>query len=121
MDQAGWFDDNCADKRPFICKMEATTDPSGNPVLPDTSTMPPTNNCGYNGNKWVENTETGMCYSLVKDRAYTWPDAREYCKEMGGHREGGDLASIGSVDEQSFFNSEYIYKLSTEAKPWDLL
>ena len=107
MDQAGWFDDNCADKRPFLCKMEASTDPSGNPVLPDKSTMPPTNNCGYNANKWVENTETGMCYSLVSDRSYTWQDAREYCKELGGHREHGDLASVGSMQEQSFFNSEY--------------
>ena len=106
MDKIGWFDDSCSDKKPFICKMEASTDPSGNPVLPDTSTMPPTNNCGYMANKWVENHDTGMCYSLVKDRAYTWTDAKEYCKEMGGHREYGDLASIGTLEEQTFFNCE---------------
>ena len=64
--QDGWRDDNCGDKRPFICKIKATPDPDGNPIIPDTSTMPPTNNCGYMGHLWTEEPTTGMCYSLVK-------------------------------------------------------
>ena len=65
-------------------------------------------------NKWVENHDTGMCYSLVKDRAYTWTDAKEYCKEMGGHREYGDLASIGTLEEQTFFNCEIFFSIPIE-------
>ena len=102
--QEGWVDDNCGDKKPFICKMKATPNSDGNPSLPDTSTMPPTNNCGYMGNQWVEEGTTGMCYALVSDKLLTWHDAREYCKEIGGYRSGGDLASIGSQQEQQFFN-----------------
>ena len=103
----GWNDHFCDEKRPFICKMPASTDPSGVDVLPDTSTMPPTNDCGWNSDMWVENKETGMCYSLVTDRQYTWQDAREYCKHIGGYREGGDLASIGDYTEQSFFTCNF--------------
>ena len=103
--QEGWRDFACGAKKPFVCKMAASTDPSGNPVLPDTSTMPPTTNCGYMGEKWVENPNTGMCYSLVTDQRYSWSDAREYCKEIGGYREKGDLASIDTREEQEFFNS----------------
>ena len=103
--QEGWRDIGCNSKKPFVCKMPASTDPSGNPVLPDgSSTMPPTTNCGYMGEKWVENPNTGMCYSLVNDKRYSWSDAREYCREIGGYREKGDLASIGSQPEQEFFN-----------------
>ena len=69
--QDGWRDDNCSEKRPFICKMKATPDPDGNPALPDTSsTLPPTNNCGYMGNQWVEEPTSGMCYRL--DSSVDW-------------------------------------------------
>ncbi len=104
LDASGWNDKVCSTLRPFVCKMAANEDPSGNPVVPETSTMPPTNNCGYNGNEWVENPDTGMCYSLVTDHQYTWQDAREHCKYLAGYREVGDLASIGSLEEQTFFN-----------------
>ena len=104
--QEGWRDFGCDAKKPFVCKMAASTDPSGNPVLPDTSsTMPPSTNCGYMGDKWVENPNTGMCYSLVTDQRYSWSDAREYCREIGGYHEKGDLASIDTKEEQEFFNS----------------
>ena len=86
--------------------MPASTDPSGNPVWPDSSTMPPTTNCGYMGSEWVENPNTGMCYSL-QAQAYSWSDAREYCREIGGYREKGDLASIDTKEEQEFFNCEF--------------
>lgn len=102
---SGWNDKICSTPRPFVCKMAASTDPSGNP---ETSTMPPTNNCGYMGNEWVENPNTGMCYTLVTDHMYTWTDAREYCKYRGGYRENGDLASIGSLDEQKYFNCKFV-------------
>ena len=75
------------------------------------------------GNQWVEEGTTGMCYALVADQLLTWHDAREYCKEIGGYRSGGDLASIGSQQEQQFFNcnqlshnifcqTDFIYALS---------
>lgn len=104
----GWNDKVCSYKYPFVCKMKASVDPSGDPILPDTSTMPPTNNCGYNSDKWVENPETGMCYSLVNDHLYTWEDAREHCRYLGGYREQGDLASINSAEEQQFFASNLL-------------
>ena len=115
--QEGWRDIGCSTKKPFVCKMPASTDPSGNPVLPDgSSTMPPTTNCGYMGEKWVENPNTGMCYSLVTDQRYSWSDAREYCREIGGYREKGDLASIGSQPEQEFFNCKPVFKISKKVK-----
>ena len=108
MTENGWNDKICNTKRPFVCKVAASLDPSGDPVLPDTSTMPPTNDCGYNSDMWVENKDTGMCYSLINDRQYTWQDAREYCKQIGGYREGGDLVSIRDQDEQTFLKCELI-------------
>ncbi len=101
--------------------MEASKDPSGNPVLPDTSTMPPTTNCGYNGQNWVEDPDTGMCYSLITD-GYTWHDAREQCKILGGYKEHGDLASINNHQEQRFFNCKYEKNLRLaieQKKSWD--
>ena len=47
----GWNDHICTEKRPFICKVKGKE--SGGPILPDTSTMPPSTNCGY-GSGWVE-------------------------------------------------------------------
>ncbi len=47
----GWNDYDCQDKRPFICKVKGKE--SGGPVIPDTSTSPPSTNCGY-GSGWVE-------------------------------------------------------------------
>jgi hypothetical protein len=83
--------------------MKASKDPSGNPVLPDTSTMPPTSNCGDTHYEWVEELVTGMCYHLNTD-PLTWQDARERCKIHGGYSDHPDLASIGNHEEQLFFN-----------------
>ena len=80
--QGGWRDDNCGDKRSFICKMKATPNEDGNPSFDDSTTMPPTNNCGYMSSMWVEDPTNGMCYALIKEER-TWHDAREYCKEIG--------------------------------------
>lgn len=107
IDIDGWRDYSCGVKKTFVCKTKASIDPSGDPVLPDTSTMPPTSNCGFNGHKWVENPQTGMCYALVTDTPLGWQDAREYCKVYGGYREKGDLASIGSEEEQIFFDCKF--------------
>ena len=51
MRNGGWNDYDCQGKRPFICKVKGKE--SGGPVIPDTSTAPPSVNCGY-GSGWVE-------------------------------------------------------------------
>ena len=48
---------------------------------------------------------TGMCYQVL-DIALTWAEAREECSYRGGWRRGGDLASINSLQEQTFMRSK---------------
>ena len=48
-----------------------------------------------------------MCYHAIEE-LLTWFDAREECRLRGGFGEGGDLASINSVLEDIFIQSELI-------------
>merc|ERR550532_2345629 len=47
---------------------------------------------------------TGLCYQVL-DIALTWAEAREECSYRGGWRRGGDLASINSLQEQTFMRT----------------
>jgi len=53
-------------------------------------------NCGEN---WTEDSVTGICYRVVKDRL-NWIDAQKRCNLMGG-----DLAAIKSNQTQSFISN----------------
>ena len=48
-----------------------------------------------------------MCYHAIEE-LLTWFDAREECRLRGGFGEGGDLASINSVLEDIYIQSELI-------------
>ena len=47
---------------------------------------------------------TGMCYQVL-DMKLAWAEARDECQYRGGWREGGDLAGINSLEEQTFLTS----------------
>ena len=59
---------------------------------------------------------TGMCYQVL-DIALTWAEAREECSYRGGWRRGGDLASINSLQEQTFMRSKILTFLSVPPSP----
>lgn len=45
---------------------------------------------------WTKNTLTGMYYQVNKESALTWYQARKSCQQQGG-----DLASITEIHEQT--------------------
>lgn len=53
-------------------------------------------------NHWVP--YAGNCYYLEKNKKMIWKDALAAC-----HKEGGDLASIHNIEEQSFVLSQSGY------------
>ena len=75
---------------------------------------------GWEGN-WYEDPMTGMCYQVmmmvmmmmtfmsvcyqVLDVALSWEEARQECEYRGGWRDGGNLVSINSLEEQTFVQS----------------
>ena len=62
-----WNDLPCDNLAPFACKMEATTEGS-DPSLPETTTQAGSHNCGHWSQGWIEDPETGMCYTLLDAR-----------------------------------------------------
>ena len=75
-------------------------DPNGDDTLPTTPGGDEA--CGWGwGGVWHENPLTGMCYQLVEERL-RWEDAQDECEGRGGWRDGGALASINSLQEQTF-------------------
>ena len=85
-------------------KVAAVLDPNGDPSLPTTPGGNPS--CGEYSHGWTEDSITGMCYQVL-DMRLNWGEARGECQYRGGWREGGDMASINSLEEQTFFTSNY--------------
>ncbi len=47
--------------------------------------------------------DTGMCYHMIPE-PMSWSDAITECEYRGGHRNGGNLASVNSYDEYRFLD-----------------
>ena len=98
-----WNDLDCTKRNSFMCKVAALGELDGGDTLPTTPSG--SEACqGYEG-QWYEDSMTGMCYQVL-DIALTWAEAREECSYRGGWRRGGDLASINSLQEQTFMRSK---------------
>ncbi|NP_001410655.1 macrophage mannose receptor 1b precursor [Danio rerio] len=78
-----WSNDACSEKRGYICQR-------GHSV----PTVPPEVTTGFCQSPWIPHS--GNCYLLHRTKQ-TWLEARDICL-----REGGDLLSILSTEEQSF-------------------
>ncbi|XP_050405448.2 macrophage mannose receptor 1 [Patella vulgata] len=93
-----WNDYNCNKRNGYICKkmgrtMVATTTPKPTP----TPSVPAGKYYGCHPG-WK--SYTSNCYLVVRT-SNTWLQARDYCRQNGG-----DLASIGSREENNFIFSE---------------
>uniref|UniRef100_A0A669DCS4 Macrophage mannose receptor 1 n=1 Tax=Oreochromis niloticus TaxID=8128 RepID=A0A669DCS4_ORENI len=86
-----WESSVCSKKLGYICRKGNTTS------LPSPSTKQP----GFCPNHWVH--YAGNCYYLVRT-AEMWSNALAACR-----KEGGDLASIHNIEEQSFIISQSGY------------
>ena len=98
-----WNDLDCTQRKPFMCKVAATGDSDGGGSLPTTPSGDEA--CRGYGGEWYEDVMTGMCYQVL-DIALSWAEAREECSYRGGWRRGGELASINSLQEQTFIRSK---------------
>ncbi|XP_076828848.1 macrophage mannose receptor 1-like isoform X2 [Brachyhypopomus gauderio] len=85
-----WSTAICSEKHGYICQKG----------LP-TPTIPPVVDKGFCQSPWIP--YSGHCYLLNREKT-TWVEARDACL-----REGGDLLSILSVEEQSFVISRLGY------------
>ena len=110
-----WNDLPCENLAPFVCKVEAQQDGS-DPSLPETTTQAGSENCGHYSHGWTEDPDTGMCYALLDSRL-RWEDAKEECQYQGGWREGGNLASINSLEEQQFLTT-WLAAMDANAAHW---
>jgi len=89
-----WQDDQCSTARTFVCKkteiktQETTVPtPTGDPATIE--------KCGSDG--WISDTGSDQCYKINTGVTRNWFDARVECQ-----REGGELVSINTPDEQAF-------------------
>lgn len=88
-----WESNSCNKKLGYICRREAA-----NTLLPPPSQVQPT----FCSSHWVP--YAGNCYYLERNKKMIWKDALSAC-----HKEGGDLASIHNIEEQSFVLSQSGY------------
>ena len=104
MDSGKWKDTACSDKMTFMCKADAVADLDGGDSLPTTPAG--SEACrGWAGN-WYEDPMSGMCYQVLEE-ALSWEEARQECEYRGGWRDGGNLVSINSLQEQTFVQSKF--------------
>lgn len=91
-----WESMECSKKLGYMCRKGNST------VLPP----PPIDQPSYCPNYWV--SYAGHCYFLERTKRM-WRDALAAC-----HKEGGDLASIHNIEEQSFILSQSGYLATDE-------
>uniref|UniRef100_UPI003AAF93A9 macrophage mannose receptor 1-like n=1 Tax=Centroberyx gerrardi TaxID=166262 RepID=UPI003AAF93A9 len=89
-----WQSSSCSKKLGYICYMEGALPP---PVQVET---------GFCSSPWIP--YNGHCFHLQRAQK-TWTDAQTECR-----KEGGDLASIHNVEDQSFVISQLGYATSDE-------
>ncbi|XP_072544729.1 macrophage mannose receptor 1-like [Salminus brasiliensis] len=90
-----WSTAVCSERHGYICQRG----------LP-TPTVPPVVHTGSCYSPWIP--YSGHCYLLSRTKK-TWMEAKDACR-----REGGDLLSVLSVEEQSFTISQLGYKKEDE-------
>ncbi|XP_072544234.1 macrophage mannose receptor 1-like [Salminus brasiliensis] len=90
-----WSTAVCSERHGYICQRG----------LP-TPTVPPVVHTGFCRSPWIP--YSGHCYFLSRSKR-TWLEARDACR-----REGGDLLSVLSVEEQSFTISQLGYTKTDE-------
>ena len=111
MDSGKWKDTACSDKMTFMCKADAVADLDGGDSLPTTPAG--SEACrGWAGN-WYEDPMSGMCYQVLEE-ALSWEEARQECEYRGGWRDGGNLVSINSLQEQTFVQSNVSKNLKSD-------
>ncbi|KAL4635258.1 macrophage mannose receptor 1-like [Arapaima gigas] len=91
-----WETQACSKKRGYICLKKNST--SLFPLSPASGQL------SFCPSPWLQ--YAGYCYYLQRKKK-TWQDALSEC-----HREGGDLASIHNIEEQSFIISQLGYQPS---------
>lgn len=88
-----WESSSCEKKLGYICRKGNSTSLPPPPPSKDQPSFCP--------NHWVP--YSGYCYNLDRSKNM-WKDALSAC-----HKEGGDLASISNIEEQSFIISQMGY------------
>ncbi|XP_024910181.1 macrophage mannose receptor 1-like [Cynoglossus semilaevis] len=86
-----WESRSCSRKLGYICRKENST-----------SLPTPPSDLSFCPSHWVP--YSGNCYYLERNQKKMWREAVSAC-----HREGGDLASIHNIEEQSFIISQSGY------------
>ncbi|XP_078144091.1 macrophage mannose receptor 1-like [Centroberyx gerrardi] len=89
-----WQSSSCSKRLGYICYKEGTLPP---PVHVET---------GFCSSPWI--AYSGHCFHLQRAQK-TWTDAQTECR-----KEGGDLASIHNVEDQSFVISQLGYATTDE-------
>ncbi|XP_066536475.1 macrophage mannose receptor 1-like [Hoplias malabaricus] len=90
-----WSTALCSERHGYICQRGLST-----------PTVPPAVHTGSCTTPWIP--YSGHCYHLYRTRK-TWLEAKDTCR-----REGGDLLSVFSVEEQSFVISQLGYLKTDE-------
>ncbi|XP_036453380.1 macrophage mannose receptor 1-like isoform X2 [Colossoma macropomum] len=90
-----WSTAVCSERHGYICQKRLLT-----------PTVPPVVHTGSCYSPWIP--YSGHCYLLTRTKK-TWLEARDACR-----REGGDLLSVLSVEEQSFAISQLGYLKTDE-------
>ncbi|XP_066537164.1 macrophage mannose receptor 1-like [Hoplias malabaricus] len=90
-----WSTALCSDRHGYICQRGLST-----------PTVPPAVHTGSCTTPWIP--YSGHCYLLYRTKK-TWLEAKDTCR-----REGGDLLSVLSVEEQSFVISQLGYLKTDE-------
>ncbi|RXN05781.1 macrophage mannose receptor 1-like protein [Labeo rohita] len=90
-----WSNEPCSEKHGYVCQR-------GHSV----PSLPPVVNTGFCHSPWIP--YSGNCYLLHRNKK-TWLEARDSCL-----REGGDLLSIISKEEQSFVITQLGYLKTDE-------
>ncbi|XP_052404337.1 macrophage mannose receptor 1b isoform X2 [Carassius gibelio] len=90
-----WSNEPCSERHGYVCQR-------GHSV----PTLPPVVDTGFCHSPWIP--YSGNCYLLHRNK-HTWLDARDSCL-----REGGDLLSILSKEEQSFVITQLGYLKTDE-------
>eukprot|EP00094_Tigriopus_californicus_P000452 TCALIF_00439-PB protein Name:"Similar to MRC1 Macrophage mannose receptor 1 (Homo sapiens)" AED:0.06 eAED:0.07 QI:7/0.88/0.83/1/0.74/0.69/36/84/3089 len=95
--RVGWNDDKCSNKQSIVCKVAATTQQGDEPVVPQTTTAIPTENCGYG---WFDFPvlNNGKCYTIVEE-LMSWNSAQTECEIRAGYQRSGNLVSVNSNEE----------------------